>query len=1068
MGSSPEKLLPAYAELHCLSNFSFLRGASQPEELVARAAALGYAALAITDECSLAGIVRAHVAAKEHRLKLIVGSELRLQDGLKLVLLAPDRAAYGALCALITAGRRRAKKGSYALSRKDVESYLQEGLLALWVPEEKPSLENALWIRERFPGRSWLAAELHHGANDFQKLKRLQDIADRAGLPLAAAGDVHMHLRSRRRLQDALTAIRVGRPVHECGCALHPNGERHLRLRARLAQIYSLSLLKETLKIADRCHFSLDELRYEYPEEIVPADETPTSYLRRLALEGMGRRYPEGAPESVRALIEKELALIAEVRYEAFFLTVYDIVRFAREEKILCQGRGSAANSAVCYCLGITEVDPQNGHALFERFISKERGEPPDIDVDFEHERREEVIQYIYRRYGRDRAGIAATVIHYRQRSAIREVGKALGLTEDVTARLSGTIWGNWGGEELPEGRLAEAGFDPANPELARLRDMVGQLLDYPRHLSQHVGGFVLSESRLDELVPIHNGAMPERTFIEWDKDDLETLGLMKVDVLALGMLTAIRKCFDLLRLHGLGDFELATVPREDPATYAMLQTGDSIGTFQVESRAQIAMLPRMKPKCLYDLVIQVAIVRPGPIQGGMVHPYLRRRAGEEAVEYPGPPGEIRSVLEKTLGVPLFQEQAMKLAIVAAQFTPAQADGLRRAMATFRHNGTMHHYEARLVEGMVGRGYPRDFAERCFEQIKGFGEYGFPESHAQAFGWLAYVSSWLKCHYPAAFTAALLNSQPMGFYAPAQLVRDAQEHAVEVRPIDVGASGWDSTLESERMLRLGLRQIGGFREAWAEALVAARGQAPIAGMEDLARRARLPARALRLLADADALGALGQNRRAAGWEARRVPPAQLPLFAALEAPELGQEADPELPAMSAAEEVVVDYQTYRLSLKGHPMQFLRGHFAAQGALTCAAVNAARDGAKVRTAGVVLIRQRPGKGNAVFITIEDETAVVNALLWARDMEDQRRAVMASRVMLLDGTVQRSKENVVHLMVERVTDASAALGLLSHLAPAPADHVGSVRDPGGGPEVRRHPRDVRIIPRSRDFH
>ncbi|MGH6786479.1 MAG: error-prone DNA polymerase, partial [Novosphingobium sp.] len=531
---------------------------------------------------------------------------------------------------------------------------------------------------------------------------------------------------------------------------------------------------------------------------------------------------------------------------------------------ILCQGRGSAANSLVCYFLGVTPIDPVQEKLLFSRFLSEERDEPPDIDVDFEHERREEVIQYIYRRYGRDRAGIAATVIHYRQRSAIREVGKALGLTEDVTARLAGTIWGSWSGAELPETRLAQAGFDPANPELARLRDMVEQLLEYPRHLSQHVGGFVLSESPLDELVPIHNGAMPERTFIEWDKDDLETLGLMKVDVLALGMLTAIRKCFDLLRQHGFGDFELASVPREDPATYAMLQKGDSIGTFQVESRAQIAMLPRMKPKCLYDLVIQVAIVRPGPIQGGMVHPYLRRRAGEEAVEYPGPPGEIRSVLEKTLGVPLFQEQAMKLAIVAARFTPAQADGLRRAMATFRHNGTMHHYQERLIEGMVGRGYPRDFAERCFEQIKGFGEYGFPESHAQAFGWLAYVSSWLKRHYPAAFTAALLNSQPMGFYAPAQLVRDAQEHGVSVRPIDVGASGWDSTLESERVLRLGLRQIGGFREAWAEALVAARAAAPIVSMEDLARRAGLPARALRLLADADALGALGQNRRAAG------------------------------------------------------------------------------------------------------------------------------------------------------------------------------------------------------------
>ncbi len=1052
----------SFAEPVAASHFSFLRAASPPMAMVATAHALGMNGIGLADRNTVAGVVRAHQAWKQlggagSGFRLIVGARLVFADGTPDVVAYPTtRRGWGRLTRLLTLGNRRAEKGDCILNLPDLLGHAED--LALIAMDGDAALLAKL--REVAP-HLWLAATMPRAGRDARRLAQRMALAREARLPLIATNDALYAHPDDRPLHDVVTCIREGLTVQTAGRVLAANAERHLNPPAEMERLFSAcpGAVAASQDLFGAIGFTLDELVYQYPHEPVPPGWEPQGWLEHLVGEGAKAWFPEGLPPPYREVLAEEFRLIREKGYACYFLTVHDIVRFARSlsPPILCQGRGSAANSLVCYFLGVTPIDPVREKLLFSRFLSEERDEPPDIDVDFEHERREEVIQYIYARYGRDRAGIAATVIHYRQRSAIREVGKALGLTEDVTARLSGTIWGNWGGEELPEGRLAEAGFDPANPELARLRDMVGQLLDYPRHLSQHVGGFVLSESRLDELVPIHNGAMPDRTFIEWDKDDLETLGLMKVDVLALGMLTAIRKCFDLLRRHGLGDFELATVPREDPATYAMLQTGDSIGTFQVESRAQIAMLPRMKPKCLYDLVIQVAIVRPGPIQGGMVHPYLRRRAGEEAVEYPGPPGEIRSVLEKTLGVPLFQEQAMKLAIVAARFTPAQADGLRRAMATFRHNGTMHHYEARLVEGMVSRGYPRDFAERCFEQIKGFGEYGFPESHAQAFGWLAYVSSWLKCHYPAAFTCALLNSQPMGFYAPAQLVRDAQEHGVEVRPIDVGASGWDSTLESGRVLRLGLRQIGGFREAWAGALVAARAAAPIASMEDLARRAGLPARALRLLADADALGSLGQNRRAAGWEARRVPPAQLPLFAALEAPELGHEADPELPAMSAAEEVVADYQTYRLSLKGHPMQFLRGYFAGQGALTCAEVNAARDGARVRTAGVVLIRQRPGKGNAVFITIEDETAVVNALLWARDMEDQRRAVMAARLMLLDGTVQRSKENVVHLMVETVTDVSGALSRLSELAPASANSA-----------VRRHPRDVRIIPPSRDFH
>ncbi|MCH7627778.1 MAG: error-prone DNA polymerase, partial [Proteobacteria bacterium] len=699
------------------------------------------------------------------------------------------------------------------------------------------------------------------------------------------------------------------------------------------------------------------------------------------------------------------------------------------------------------------------------------------IDIDFEHERREEVIQYIYERYGRHRAAIAATVIHYRPRSTVREVGRALGLSEDVTQRLTSTVWGSFS-QRFEEKRFHETGFSPDNPEIGRLRILVDRLLGAPRHLSQHVGGFVLTQGRLDETVPIHNGAMEGRTFIEWDKDDIDALGLMKVDVLALGMLTCIRKSFDLLRVHGVADLTLATVPREDAATYAMLHRGDSIGTFQVESRAQIAMLPRMKPKELYDLVIQVAIVRPGPIQGGMVHPYLRRRNGEEAVVFPSPapphdPDELREVLGKTLGVPLFQEQAMKLAIVAADFTPPQADGLRRAMATFRHHGTVHNYEDLLIEGMVRRGYERDFAERCYEQIKGFGDYGFPESHAQAFAWLAYVSSWLKCRHPAAFTCALLNSQPMGFYAPAQLVRDAQDHGVEVRAVDVNDSHWDCTLEGvvgrALALRLGFSRIDGFRQGWAEAIVQARQDGAFASIEDLARRTALPPAALRKLADADAFGALAPSRRGALWDVRRTPPTQLPLFAFADAPELGREADARLPAMPLSEEVVADYQTARLSLKGHPMQFLRDALSREGVRSCADANALPDGRKVRVAGVVLTRQRPGKGNAVFITIEDETGIVNALLWARDLDKQRRAVMAARLMLIEGEIQKSKEGVVHLMAARVIDRTAMLDRLTdqeRVSP-PISRGDEVHHPQR-PRTHGHPRDVRVLPRSRDFH
>ncbi len=1062
-----------FSEPLAATNFSFLRGASHPHEMVARAHALGMAGIGIADRNTVAGVVRAHMAWKElggatSHFRLIVGARLAFVDG------TPDIAAYpmtrrgwGRLTRLLTLGNRRVEKGECELRLEDLLAHAED--LVLIATEGDATLLHKL--KEASP-HLWLAATMPRAGQDARRLARRMKLSAETHVPLIASNDALYARPEDRPLHDVLTCIREGVTVQTAGRLLMPNAERHLKRPEEMERLLRAcpEALAATEDIFSAITFTLHELEYQYPLEPVPQGREPQGWLEHLVAESAARQFPEGLPPDYRRVLDEEFELIRAKNYACYFLTVHDIVRYARslDPPVLCQGRGSAANSLVCYLLGITPIDPVKEKLLFSRFLSDERNEPPDIDVDFEHERREEVIQYIYRRYGRERAGIAATVIHYRQKSAIREVGKALGLTEDVTARLSGTVWGSWGGGEMPDQRMTEAGFDAANPEMARLREMVGRLLTFPRHLSQHVGGFVLTQDRLDELVPIHNGAMPDRTFIEWDKDDIDALNMMKVDVLALGMLTCIRKSFDLMRRHGLGGLTLASVPREDSATYDMLCKGDSIGTFQVESRAQISMLPRMRPRELYDLVIEVAIVRPGPIQGGMVHPYLRRRNKEEAVEYPGPPGELRSVLEKTLGVPLFQEQAMKLAIVAAGFTPAEADGLRRAMATFRNHGTIGNYHDRLVEGMILRGYPEDFAERCFEQIKGFGEYGFPESHAQAFAWLAYVSAWLKCHYPAVFTCALLNSQPMGFYAPAQLVRDAQEHGVEVLPIDVGASGWDNLLEKERVLRLGLRQIDGFRESWADALVQARVVAPFASIEDLARRAALPSQAMRRLADADALGSLGKGRRAAGWDVRRLPPEQLPLFAALDAPELGAEPDPELPPMLPAEEVVADYQTHRLSLKGHPMQFLRGHFAQKGVLDCASINAAKDGAKVRAAGVVLVRQRPGTGNAIFITIEDETGIVNAMLWSRDLEQQRRAVMAARLMVIEGEIQRSKENVVHLMAKRIIDASDVLSRLS-------DGKAIQPDKSRGDAVRSpvyprlgHPRKVRVLLKSRDFH
>ncbi|MCL4802300.1 MAG: error-prone DNA polymerase [Burkholderiales bacterium] len=1031
----PIPALPAYAELHCLSNFTFLRGASHPEELVARAAALGYAALALTDECSLAGVVRAHIAAKDAGLKLVVGAELGLADGPRLVLLAQNRTGYGNLAELVTRGRRNAAKGSYRLTRADLDDGLAD-CLAILLPEaaapgaraspatDRRSTTDARWLGERFPGRAWIAAELLCGPDDRAALAQLRAAARASGLPLVAAGDVHMHVRSRRRLQDTLTAIRLGRPVHACGHALHPNAERSLRLRLRLAQLYPPGLLAETLRVAERCTFSLDELRYEYPEELVPVGETPASHLRKLTEAGLAWRFPGGAPEHVRKLTGHELALIAELGYEPYFLTVHDIVRFARDRGILCQGRGSAANSAVCYCLGITEVDPARMSMLFERFISRERNEPPDIDVDFEHQRREEVIQHIYAKYGRDRAALAATVITYRAKSAVRDVARALGLDAAQVDRLTRSLaW--WDGRRaLPE-RLREAGLDPASPVIEHLVALVGTLIGFPRHLSQHTGGFVIARDRLSRLVPIENAAMPDRSVIQWDKDDLDALGLLKVDVLALGMLSAIRRALDLVGEYRGRPFALADVPAEDPGVYDMVGRADTVGVFQIESRAQMSMLPRLRPACFFDLVIEVAIVRPGPIQGGMVHPYLRRRQGLEPVTYPSE--AVRSVLSRTLGVPIFQEQVMALAVVAAGFTPGEADRLRRAMAAWRRKGGLEPFERRLKEGMRARGYSEAFADQIYRQILGFGEYGFPESHSASFALLVYVSAWLKRYEPAAFCAALLNSQPMGFYAPAQLVQDARRHNVEVRPVDATASAWDCTLEpgaSAPTVRLGLRMVKGLPQAAAERIVRARAERPFASVDDLARRTALDRRELKCLAAADALAALAGHRRLAYWH---VAGAETAPHLLRDAPFV--EADPALAAPSEGERLAADYASVGLTLGRHPLALLRPQLARMRLATAAEIHAAPHGRAARTAGIVIGRQRPDTASGVvFVTLEDETGSINVIVWRSLSDRQRRELLGARLMGVYGTVEREGE-VVHLVARRLADHSDLLGRLA---------------------------------------
>jgi error-prone DNA polymerase len=1122
---TPEADTPAvrYAELHCCTNFSFLEGAAHADELVARAAELGYSALAVTDRHSLAGIVRAHVAAKEAKLKLVVGALIAPIDAAPVLLWATDRPAYGRLAELLTLGRRAAPKGECLLKFDDMARY-SDGLLAGVLlarthfspsppasggegwgeggeatssmrvspphprplsPEagergEKSAKPQAVLEQYRsiFPDRLYAVAELQRGQHDRRRLHQMQQLALAADVPLIAANDVHYHVPQRRPLHDVLTAVRHGCTVAELGNHRFPNGERHLKSPAEMLELFAdcPDAVTRTAEVADRCTFSLDELRYDYPEELCPAGLTPLQYLTGLTWDGARRRFPAGIPDKVRQLIEHELVLIAELRYEAYFLTVWDLVRFARERGILCQGRGSAANSVVCYCLGVTSVDPERIDVLFERFVSKERNEAPDIDVDFEHERREEVVQYVYQKYGRDRAGMTAEVITYRERSAVRDVGKALGLSVDRVDRLAkGMDHHHRVGEDNLAGRMREAGMDPDSRLARQMSWLVEQLLGFPRHLSQHVGGLVITHGPLGQIVPIENAAMPDRTVIQWDKNDLDALGILKVDCLALGMLTAIRKCFDLVHAHfafrnflvptlcvgthrrdalrpvthdaerpdagshaergNQGIYHspptthqlpltLANVPPEDPIVYDMICRADTVGVFQIESRGQMSMLPRLKPRCFYDLVIEVAIVRPGPIQGKMVHPYLRRRRKEEAVEYPDE--RIREVLTKTLGVPLFQEQAMRLAVVAAGFTPGEADQLRRAMGAWRRRGVMEQFRKKLLDGMAANGYQTEFAERVFQQICGFGEYGFPESHAASFALLVYVSAWLKCYYPAAFTAALLNSQPMGFYAPAQLVTDARRHGVEVQPIDVNFSAWDCTLEPfsdapevrpEVALRLGLRQVRGLSRKHAERIIMGRAAGPFQSFTDFTRRTGLRAGTLKKLGQADAFGSLQLDRRAALWKSlpEREPPG---LFDQIDV----DEPLTELPEMTPFAQVIADYDAAGLTLRQHPVSFIRQHLEQLKIVPAAQLVKMEPGTRLKVGGVVLVRQRPGTANGItFVTLEDETGTANLIvrknIWDRDRQVARRAV----AMIAHGTLQRESE-VTHVLVTRLEDLS----------------------------------------------
>jgi error-prone DNA polymerase len=1118
--------MTVYAEIGVTTNFSFLRGASHPQEYVHRASKYGMYAIGIADRNTLAGVVRAYSEfgnreRVRYKPKLLVGARLVFNDGTPDILAYPrDRDAYGRLCRLLTKGKRLAEKGECHLRFDDLEEF-SEGLLLVLMPPYRLAggpLPRTLekMCNTRADG-VWLAASMFYRGDDKRRFARLQRISLTARVPLIATNDALYHVHQRRVLQDVVSCIREKKTIDSAGRLLEANAERHLRTPQDMIKTFSgiPDALAETVRFSDLITFSLKDLAYQYPDEPVPPGKTAQRHLEDLTWAGVAKYFPNGIDDKLRGTLHKELTLIAKRKFAHYFLTVHDIVHYARLKNILCQGRGSAANSAVCFMLGITSVNPIDIDLLFERFLSEERDEPPDIDVDFEHARREEVMQYVYRRYGRHRAAIIATVIHYRPRSAIRDVGKALGLTEDVTAALADTVWGSWG-KGLNEMQVKQAGLDPANPMVERAVELAAELIDFPRHLSQHVGGFLLTQDRLDTYVPIGNAAMDDRTFIEWDKDDVDALRMMKVDVLALGMLTCIRKCFDLIAQHKGTRYELATIPPKEERVYDMLCRGESLGVFQVESRAQMNMLPRLKPRTFYDLVIEVAIVRPGPIQGDMVHPYLKRRKNPDLVSYPSPSpehgdkNELRDVLYRTLGVPLFQEQAMRIAIEAARFTPDEANQLRRAMATFRHMGTIHKFEEKMVGNLIKRGYPEEFAKNCFNQIKGFGEYGFPESHAASFAQLVYVSSWLKHFHPDAFCCGLLNSQPMGFYAPAQIVGDARKNRVEVREVDVSSSYSQNTLEERsgdhHAVRLGFRQIDGFKwadpdeeflrtennkrlevkkpkpEDWGELIVAARTRRRFTSLEDFARDTGLPKRALILLADADAFRSIGLDRRAALWAVRRLPDdVPLPLFEIATAREQPDEDAEPLPLMPLPEQVVADYQTIRLSLKGHPMEFLRAMFAEERVVTCAAISHANDKQRVRCAGVVLVRQRPGSAKGVvFMTLEDETGIANIVVWPKVMERFRKEVMGARLILVEGYIQSSPEKVVHLVAERLFDRSHHLINLSNdgmggrpILPSAAAPIEPLNDdrrehPDSPAQKIRHPRNVRILPRSRDFH
>lgn len=1122
---------PDYAEIGITTNFSFLRGGSDPRAYVHQASKLGIPVIGIADHNTLAGVVRAYKELDNdrvlHKPKLLIGARIVFIDGTPDIFVYPrDRAAYGRMCQLLTRGKRgdditRIEKGECRLTFADLLEFSEGQLLILTLPhrfDDAKALDVLSKLKASRAEGVWLAASLIYRGDDRRRLARIDDLAAQAKVPLLATNEVLYHDPGRRPLQDVLTCIREKTTIEAVGRKLEANAERFMKTPREMARLFRdfPEAIAETMRFADKIDFSLDQLKYQYPDEPVPPGKTAQGHLEDLTWAGVDTYFGGKIDDKLRATLKKELALIAELKYAHYFLTVHDIVHYARSQNILCQGRGSAANSAVCYVLGITSVDPTKVDLLFERFISKERLEPPDIDVDFEHSRREEVMQYVYRRYGRHRAAIIATVIHYRPRSAIRDVGKALGLTEDVTAALADTVWGSWG-KGLNDMQVRQAGLDPQNPMINLAVELATELIEFPRHLSQHVGGYVLTQDRLDTYVPIGNAAMDDRTFIEWDKDDVDTLNMMKVDVLALGMLTCIRKCFDLIADHKGQRYELSDIKSEDDdEVYQMLQRGESLGVFQVESRAQMNMLPRLKPRTFYDLVIEVAIVRPGPIQGDMVHPYLRRRNGLEKVSYPSPSpdhgdkNELYNVLHKTLGVPLFQEQAMRIAIEAAKFTSEEANGLRRSMATFRNVGTIGQYEEKLIGNMVARGYDANFARSCFDQIKGFGSYGFPESHAASFAQLVYISSWLKYHHPDAFCCGLLNSQPMGFYAPAQIVGDARKNGVEVREIDVSYSFAQNTLENTDdrycAVRLGFRQIDGFhwldpdeeflkaeqakqqgkvyvtQEDWADRIIKARDRQRFTSLEDFARDTGLPKRALILLADADAFRSLGLDRREALWQVRRLPDdVALPLFEAATAREQPDEQAKPLPVMPRPEQVVADYQTIRLSLKGHPMEFLREMFSRERIVACKEISHENERRRVRCAGVVLVRQRPGSASGVvFMTLEDETGIANVVVWPKIMEQYRKEVMGARLIEVQGYIQSSPEKVTHLIAQRMIDRSHDLVGLANdaLSRKPSVPAGATvgeplnddrRDHADMPAQKiRHPRNVRILPPSRDFH